>query len=159
YWTNREATATTEIPESAVFIGGGVVSVELAQFLARFGSRVTIVQGPPHLADREDPQIGLLLEEILREDGVELQLRQRAEAVHREGPDCVVELDDGSEAGGRIAVVAVGRRPRTLDLGLETVAAETGPRGIVIDDRCRAADGVWAIGDCAGGSFTHVAKY
>src|SRR5262249_45653337 len=74
YWTNREATALTEIPESVVFIGGGVVSVELSQFLARFGSRVSIIQGPPRLADREDPQIGELLGQILEDDGVELLL-------------------------------------------------------------------------------------
>src|SRR5262249_12113451 len=78
YWTNREVTAATEIPESVVFIGGGVVAVELGQFLARFGSRVTIVQGPPRLADREDPQIGALLGEILEADGIELVLGRRA---------------------------------------------------------------------------------
>ncbi len=159
FWTNREATEVTEIPESVVFIGGGVVSVELAQFFARFGSRVTIVQGPPHLADREDPQIGLLLEEILREDGVELLLGKRAQAVHVDDGDRVVELDDGGEARGRELVLAVGRRPRTQELGLEEVGVETGPRGIMIDERCRAAEHVWAIGDCTGGGFTHVAKY
>ena len=159
YWTNREVTALTEIPESVVFVGGGVVSVELAQFLARFGSRVTIVQGPPRLADREDPQIGRMLEDVLREDGVELLLGRRATAVGLDGEERVVGLDDGGEARGNVVVVAVGRRPRTEDLGLEHVGVETGPSGIVIDERCRAAEGVWAIGDCAGGAFTHVAKY
>jgi pyruvate/2-oxoglutarate dehydrogenase complex dihydrolipoamide dehydrogenase (E3) component len=159
YWTNRQATALTEIPQSAVFVGGGVVSVELAQFLARFGSSVTVVQGPAHLADREDAEIGLLLEEILRADGVELLLGKRAQAVRVDGPDRVVELDDGTEARGQVVVVAVGRKPRTQDLGLEELGIETGPRGIVIDDHCRAGEGVWAIGDCAGGAFTHVAKY
>jgi pyruvate/2-oxoglutarate dehydrogenase complex dihydrolipoamide dehydrogenase (E3) component len=159
YWTNREATATTEIPESVVFVGGGVVSVELAQFLSRFGSRVTIVQGPPHLADREDPRISALLERMLEDEGVELLLGKRAEGVRVEGEERIVELDDGAEARGSVVVVAVGRRPRAHDLGLDEVGAQTGPRGIVIDDQCRAADGVWAIGDCAGGAFTHVAKY
>src|SRR5262249_22245345 len=87
YWTNREVTALTEIPESAVFIGGGVVSVELGQFLARFGSRVTIVQGPPRLADREDPQIGHLLGEILARGGVQLVLGRRAVGVRVEGDE------------------------------------------------------------------------
>ena len=159
YWTNREATELTELPESVVFVGGGVVSVELAQFLARFGARVTIVQGPPHLAEREDPQIGALLEQILREDGIELLLGKRAEGVRVENGVRVVELDDGGEARGEQVVVAVGRRPRTQDLGLEELGVEIGPRGIVIDDCCRAAERVWAIGDCAGGAFTHVAKY
>jgi pyruvate/2-oxoglutarate dehydrogenase complex dihydrolipoamide dehydrogenase (E3) component len=57
-------------------------------------------------------------------------------------------------------IVAAGRRPRTADLGLETVGVEAGPRGIEVDEHCRAAPGVWAIGDVTGiAGFTHVAKY
>jgi dihydrolipoamide dehydrogenase len=77
---------------------------------------VTIVQGPPRLADREDPQIGELLGEILRADGVELLLGGRAVAVREEGWQKVVSLEDGREARGAEVVVAVGRRPRTRDL-------------------------------------------
>jgi pyruvate/2-oxoglutarate dehydrogenase complex dihydrolipoamide dehydrogenase (E3) component len=157
YWTNREATATEEIPASAVFVGGGVVSVELAQLFARFGSRVTVVG--PDLAGREDPQVGALLREILEADGVELLLGRKAVTVRLDGDERVVELDSGEEARGTVVVVATGRRPRTSGIGLETVGVEAGARGIVIDDRCRAAAGVWAVGDCAGGAFTHVAKY
>jgi pyruvate/2-oxoglutarate dehydrogenase complex dihydrolipoamide dehydrogenase (E3) component len=160
YWTNREATSLSKLPESAVFIGGGVVSIELAQFLARFGTRVTIVQGPDRLAEREAPEIGERLREILADDGVEVLLGRRAVAVRREGGERVVSLADGAEARGEVVVLAVGRRPRTRDLGLETVGVEPGPRGIAIDERCRAGDGVWAIGDVTGvAAFTHVAKY
>jgi dihydrolipoamide dehydrogenase len=157
YWTNREATAADEIPQSVVFIGGGVVSVELAQLFARFGSRVTIVG--PDLAGREDPQVGALLQEILKADGVELLLGRKAVSVRLDVDERVVELDSREEARGSVVVVATGRRPRTSDIGLETVGVESGPRGIVIDDCCRAADNVWAVGDCTGGAFTHVAKY
>jgi len=160
YWTNREVTALTEIPESVVFIGGGVVSVELSQFLARFGCRVTIVQGPPRLADREAPEIGDLLADILRADGTKLVLGKRAVGVREEGGEKIVSLEDGSEARGAQIVVATGRRPRTEGIGLETVGVEPNPRGIQVDDRCRAADGVWAIGDVTGvAMFTHVGKY
>jgi dihydrolipoamide dehydrogenase len=160
YWTNREVTATQAIPESVVFIGGGVVAVELSQFLARFGARVTIVQGPSRVAEREDPHVSTLMAKILEEDGIELLLGKRAIAVRVEAGEKVVELDDGgSSARGAEVVVATGRRPRTRDIGLETVGVETGPRGIEIDERCRASDGVWAIGDVTGGAFTHVAKY
>jgi dihydrolipoamide dehydrogenase len=160
YWTNREVTALTEIPESVVFIGGGVVSVELSQFLARFGSRVTIVQGPPRLADREDARIGELLGEILAGDGIELLLGKRAVGVRAESGERIVELDTGEEARGHELVVATGRRPRTQGIGLETVGVEPGKRGIEVDERCRAADGLWAIGDVTGvAMFTHVGKY
>ena len=160
YWTNREVTSVTEIPESVVFIGGGVVSVELGQFLARFGTHVAIVQGPPRLADREDPRIGELLGEILEADGIELLLGRRAVGVRAEDGEKVVELDDGGEARGARLVVATGRRPRTQGIGLESVGIEPNPRGIAIDERCRAAEGVWAIGDVTGvAMFTHVGKY
>jgi len=160
YWTNREATALTEIPESVVFIGGGVVSVELSQFLARFGCRCTIVQGPPRLADREDPQIGELLGRILEDDGVQLVLGRRAVGVRVDGGEKVVELDTGDEVRGAELVVATGRRPRVHGVGLENVGIEPNPRGIQVDERCRAAEGVWAIGDVTGvAMFTHVGKY
>ncbi len=160
YWTNREVTALTELPKSVVFIGGGVVAVELGQFLLRFGVGVTIVQGPRHLADREEPQVGELLEQVLREDGADLRLGRRAVGVRVDNGERIVELDDGSEASGEHVVVATGRRPRTQGIGLEAVGIEPGPRGIAIDDRCRAGEGVWAIGDVTGvAMFTHVGKY
>jgi dihydrolipoamide dehydrogenase len=158
YWTNREATELSTIPESAVFIGGGVVAVELGQFLARFGCRVTIVG--PSLAAREDPQIGELLATVLQEDGIELVLGPRAETVRLEGGQRVVGLTGGDEVRGDVVVVATGRRPRTQGFGLESVDIEAGGRGIEVDERCRAGEGVWAAGDCTGQAmFTHVAKY
>lgn len=160
YWTNREATDLTEIPESAVVIGGGAVGIELAQFLARFGSRVTLVQGAERLAEREAAEIGDSLHEILAGDGIDIRLGAHAEAVRPDGDRRVVRLDDGSEAAGEVVVVAAGRRPRTRDLGLETAGIEPTRRGIEVDEHCRAGEGIWAIGDVTGvAAFTHVAKY
>jgi dihydrolipoamide dehydrogenase len=160
YWTNREATELTEIPASAVVVGGGAVGIELAQFLARFGSKVTLVQGAERLADREAAEIGDALAEILEDDGVDLRLSVHAGSVRLEGGRRIVSLDDGSEVAGEALIIATGRRPRTADLGLETVGIEPTRRGIEIDERCRAADGVWAIGDVTGiAAFTHIAKY
>jgi pyruvate/2-oxoglutarate dehydrogenase complex dihydrolipoamide dehydrogenase (E3) component len=158
FWTNRDVTNVHKLPESAAFIGGGVVSVELAQFLTRFGVRCTIIG--PSLAAREDPAVGERLGEILEEDGIDLRIGPMATAVRREGSDRVVTLDSGEEVRAEVIVVAVGRRPRTQGFGLEAVGIEPGPRGIQVDERCRAGDGVWAIGDCTGiAQFTHVAKY
>lgn len=160
YWTNREATTLQEIPASAVFIGGGAVGVELGQMLARFGSKVSIVQGADRLLNREDPEVGRLIAAELVSDGVTLALGRRATRVRLDGRERVVELDDGSEVRGEVVVVAAGRRPRVDELGLETVGVEAGEHGIPVDERCRAAEGVWAIGDVTGVSlFTHVGKY
>ncbi len=160
YWTNREATDVTDIPESTVVIGGGPVGIELAQFLARFGARVTVVEGSPRLAPREEPHIGERLARILGDDGIDIRLGVHAVSVRRDGGERVVTLDDGSEARGEVLLVATGRRPRTDGLGLETVGIEPSRRGIEIDDHCRAGDGVWAVGDVTGvAMFTHLAKY
>jgi dihydrolipoamide dehydrogenase len=160
FWTNREITSLDAIPDSVVFIGGGVVAVELSQFLARFGCKVTIVQGPSRLAEREEPRVGELLGEMLAADGVDVLLGRRAVGVRREGDTRIVELEDGAEARGAAVVVAAGRRPRVQGIGLETVGIEPGRRGIEIDEHCRAGNRVWAIGDVTGvAMFTHVAKY
>jgi len=160
YWTNREATALHQIPSSAIVVGGGPVGVELAQFLRRFGTTVSLVQGAPRLADREDERVSELLAESLRSDGVKLHLGVHALRVHVRDNVRVLTLDDGAELHGERLIIAVGRRPRSADIGLETVGVEPGRHGIAVDQRCRVADGVWAAGDCTGVMlFTHAAKY
>ncbi len=160
YWTNREATTLQEIPKSAVFIGGGPVGIELGQMLARFGSRVTIVHNHESLLKREDPAVSKLIGKELEADGVRLLLGRTAESVKVHEGQRVVRLDDGSEARGEVLVVSAGRVPRTQGLGLESAGIEAGTGGVAVDERCRAADGVWAIGDVTGVSlFTHVGKY
>jgi pyruvate/2-oxoglutarate dehydrogenase complex dihydrolipoamide dehydrogenase (E3) component len=160
YWTNREATALEEIPASAVIIGGGPVGIELAQFLHRFGTRVALVQGGPRLVPREDGRACELLTDALREAGIDVHLDASAVAVRRDGSERVVELEGGQELHGEQVIVCVGRRPRSEDIGLETVGIEAGAHGIPIDGHCRVTDGVWAAGDCTGVMlFTHLAKY
>jgi pyruvate/2-oxoglutarate dehydrogenase complex dihydrolipoamide dehydrogenase (E3) component len=161
YWTNRQATALHEIPRSAVVLGGGPVGVELAQFLRRFGAEVTLVQGSAHVADREDPRVSELLAETLERDGITLRTGVQAQRVEAHDGVKRVGLDDGTEVSGEVLVVAVGRRPRGHDIGLETVGVQPGQRGeIPVDAHCRVTDGVWACGDCTGVAlFTHVAKY
>src|SRR3954452_19433700 len=157
YWTNREATAVEAVPASAVVLGGGPVGVELGQMLARFGARTTIVEALPRLLARETPEVGDRLGELLRAESIDVRLG--AKAVRVEGAR--VHLDDGSGVEGERLVIAVGRKPRTDDLGLETVGLEPAEGGTVaVDAHCRAGDGVWAVGDVTGvAQFTHVAAY
>lgn len=156
YWTNREASAMQEVPASAIVLGGGAVGTELAQILRRFGAAVTLVQGPERLLNREDPRLSELVADQLRREGVELRLGRRATAVE---PGVTVRLDDGSETHGERLIVATGRRPRVEGLGLETIGVEEAS-GIPVDERCRVAEGVWAVGDATGlALFTHAGKY
>lgn len=160
YWTNREATTLAEVPDSIVILGGGPVGVELGQFMRRFGARVTIVQHGERLIAREDPVVGELVAQTLRDEGIELRLGLRATSVQRSDGERVVQLDDGHQARGRELLVAAGRAPRVHDIGLESIGISPDPAGLKVDERCRAADGVWAIGDVTGVlAFTHVGMY
>jgi dihydrolipoamide dehydrogenase len=160
YWTNREVTAMTELPASAVVIGGGPVGIELAQILSRFGAQVTIVEISDRLMVRETPQIGERIANALEEEGIALRVGRRAVAVERDGSERAVRFEDGEEVRAEVVVVAGGRRPHAEGIGLETLGIEPSPRGIPIDERCRAAEDVWAIGDVTGvAMFTHVGKY
>lgn len=160
-WTNREATTLTEIPDRVVMLGGSAVGVELGLFLRRYGAQVTILEQQPRLLSREDPRPGELTEQYLREEGIDVRTDCGAVRARKDGGDTVVELDSGEEVRCDVIVVGTGRTPRARDLGLESVGIELGERGeVVVDDHCRAADGVWALGDVTGVMpFTHVAMY
>jgi pyruvate/2-oxoglutarate dehydrogenase complex dihydrolipoamide dehydrogenase (E3) component len=159
-WTNREAASAHEVPRSLVVLGGGAVGVELAQAFSRFGSRVTVIEGGPHLMSREPAVLGELLQDQFASEGIEVVIGRHATRCDRRDGDYVVTLDDGTERAGERLLIATGRRPRVDGIGLETVGIEPNPRGIPVDGRLRAADGVWAVGDCNGVMmFTHVGKY
>lgn len=160
YWTNREATSLRELPASVIVLGGGPVGIELGQMLSRYGSRVTIVESAPRLLSGEHDRVGELVAELLQAEGIEARLGASAEHIEERGGLLRVTVDDGSELEAERLLVATGRRPRTAGVGLESAGARLGERGIEIDERCRAAPGVWAVGDVTGiAPFTHVASY
>jgi pyruvate/2-oxoglutarate dehydrogenase complex dihydrolipoamide dehydrogenase (E3) component len=154
YWTNIEATETLEVPERLVVLGGGPVGCELSQFFQRVGSQVTLVEGGTRLLARVDADAAALVEEALREDGVDVRLNARAERVT---PTSLV-LAEGTELPFDRLLVATGRKPN-VD-ALEALDLTISRRGIEVDERLRAAPDVWAIGDVTGiAQFTHVGKY
>jgi pyruvate/2-oxoglutarate dehydrogenase complex dihydrolipoamide dehydrogenase (E3) component len=160
-WTNREATSVRDIPSRVLLIGGSAVGVELGQFYGRMGAQVTIVQRAGTLVDREDPRVGELARDALAADGVTVHTGRTAARARPAGSGAVITLDDGTETETDVVILGAGRRPVTAGLGLKTVGITPGARGqIPVDEHCRAADGLWAIGDVTGVSlFTHVATY
>ncbi|MBV9717682.1 MAG: NAD(P)/FAD-dependent oxidoreductase [Solirubrobacterales bacterium] len=159
YWTNREATTFSEPPESVIILGGGPVGIELAQLMHRFGAEVHLIEAAERLLAREDERVGELVLEALRDEGIDVRLGAEASSVSAGDGRRTVHAA-GEPVSARELVVAVGRRPRTEALGLDTVGIEPGPHGIEVDERCRAGERIWAIGDVTGVmAFTHVAKY
>ena len=156
YWTNREAIETTEVPESLVVLGGGAIGVELAQVFARFGSRVTVVEALPRLLAMEEPEAGDLLRGVFEKEGITVRTDAKVERVAYDGAEFVI----GDDLRARRLLVATGRRADLRALGVASIGLDENARFVEVDDRLRAADGVWAVGDVTGkGAFTHVAMY
>ena len=159
-WTNVEATTTERAPERLAILGGGVVGVELAQAFAALGSTVTLVHRGERLLEREEPFASEQVRQGLAESGVEIRLRAEAERVSRNGI-VRIELRDGSCLEADEVLAALGRQPRTDELGLETVGVE--PAGhLEVDEALRVPGRKWlyAIGDVNGRALlTHMGKY
>ena len=158
-WTNREVTGMKEVPSSVLILGGGPVGSEMAQALTRFGAKATVVEAEDRLLFREAEPVGTTLAEALEEEGVDLRLGALAEKASKGGDGYTLTLKGGEELSAERLLVATGRRPN-VEIGLENVDIEPGKRGIEVDERLRAGEGVWAIGDVTGiMPFTHVGKY
>ena len=160
YWTNREAIWASSIPASLIVLGGGAVGVELAQFFRRMGADVTLVENSDHLLSRLDADAGLLLAERFAQDGIRVLVETRADSVEGVVDGVRLHLSSGEAIDAARLLVATGRKPSVEGFGLESLGVEITPRGVSVDDRLSAGDGVWAIGDAAGvGLLTHLGKY
>ncbi|MGH9278787.1 MAG: dihydrolipoyl dehydrogenase family protein [Acidimicrobiales bacterium] len=167
-WDNRTATEAKDVPRRLLVLGGGAVGAELAQAFRRLGAdEVTVIEGSDRLLAREEPFAGRDVQEAFEAEGIIVLTGARMTAAHREGSDgpVVATLEDGRELTGDEILVAVGRRPSTAGLGLETVGLEAkAGRFVDTDDQLRVlgVDGGWlyAVGDCNGRALlTHMGKY
>jgi pyruvate/2-oxoglutarate dehydrogenase complex dihydrolipoamide dehydrogenase (E3) component len=160
FWTTRDAIGTAHLPEALVVLGGGAVGCELGQVFGRFGVDVTIIEGGDRLLPMEEPEASDVLTDALRAEGVHVHTGQRVERVASNGGRIEATLADGATIAAQRLLVATGRAPELGDLGLEAAGIDTSAGAIEVDERLRATDGVWAIGDAtAVAMFTHVALY
>jgi pyruvate/2-oxoglutarate dehydrogenase complex dihydrolipoamide dehydrogenase (E3) component len=160
-WTNREATTASLVPHRLLVLGGGVIGVELAQAWASLGSKVTLIERAARVLVREEPFASEQVATALAERGVDIRTGVAAVAVERNGLEVTVELGNGDRVVGDELLVAVGRRPATGELGLESVGIEPGGF-LAVDDGMRVggSDGLYAVGDVNGRSLlTHMGKY
>jgi pyruvate/2-oxoglutarate dehydrogenase complex dihydrolipoamide dehydrogenase (E3) component len=160
-WTNREATTTETVPERLLIIGGGVVGVEMAQAFQTLGSQVTLIEGERRLLPREEEFACSQVTQALADYGVDVRTGQKATKVQQDASAVTVHTSDGGTATGDVLLVALGRRPATADLGLETLGLEPG-KPVKVDAHMRVPGHEWlyAIGDVNGKAlFTHMGKY
>jgi dihydrolipoamide dehydrogenase len=165
-WDNRGVTAAKELPRRLLVLGGGGVGAEMAQGFRRLGcEEVTVVDASDRLLLREEPFAGAQVADAFAAEGIRVFTGAQVTAVHRDRPDGPVRatLADGREVVAEEILVAVGRRPATADIGLDTVGLKSG--GLIdVDDQMRATGitGQWlyAVGDCNGRApLTHMGKY
>jgi pyruvate/2-oxoglutarate dehydrogenase complex dihydrolipoamide dehydrogenase (E3) component len=159
YWTNRDAVQLTELPATLAVIGGGAIGCELAQVMATFGVRVTVVEVADRLLALEEPEASAALEKAFAESGIQVLTGASIASVGYAEGRFTLDLGDQQVEADKL-LVAAGRRNNLQGLGLEHVGVDPQARVLETDERMRVTDGVWAIGDIVGkGAFTHVSMY
>ncbi len=159
-WSSREATSAKSVPASLAILGGGVVGCEMATAYASMGCRVTLLSRGPLLANLE-PFAGEAVQASLEKLGVTVVLGAELASVHRTEKNVVLESTQGTRVIAEELLVAIGRAPRTMDLGLETIGITPG-HWLTVDDTMLVSgfDWLYAVGDVNHRALlTHQGKY
>ena len=160
-WNNREGTTAKEVPESLLIIGGGPVGCELAQAWRSLGSDVALLEVADRVLANEEPFASEQVASALVEDGVDLRTGVEITSVARGEGRVHATLASSETLEATELMVAAGRRPRTDELGVESVGLERG-KPLDVDDRMvvDGFDWLYAIGDVNGRALlTHTGKY
>jgi pyruvate/2-oxoglutarate dehydrogenase complex dihydrolipoamide dehydrogenase (E3) component len=161
--THIEALELDHIPKHLLVLGAGYVGLELAQAFRRFGAEVTLIDRNSRLAHHEDEDTSQELEEMCRDEGIAVVTNAKITLVQGNSGEWIRLLGSHGRTElsleGTHLLVAGGRTPNTNGIGLEKAGVETTDLGhITVNERLQTtAEGVWAIGDCAGSPhFTHI---
>lgn len=163
--SSTEALSLKELPKRMVVIGGGYIGIELGQTYAKFGTKVTILEGSGQVLPGFEPELTRLVERKLKKYDVDVHTNAMAKESKVDGKEVTVKFEVNGEAKEVTAdyvLVTVGRRPNTDELGLESIGVKMTERGIIeIDEQCRTSvSNIYAIGDIVPGfALAHKASY
>jgi dihydrolipoamide dehydrogenase len=162
--TNMEILTLPQIPKSMVVIGAGAVGVEFGSIFKSFGSEITIVEYLPRMVPNEDEDVSKELSRVFRKRGIETHTGAKVEKVEKtqDGVKVTFTGADGKQVvkEAEKVLVAVGRAPRTADVGLEKTRVEVERGFIRTDEWMQTGEpGIFAIGDVVAGmpQLAHVA--
>ncbi len=162
--TYAEAILQTQMPKSVIVIGGGAIGVEFSTVWNAYGAQVSVVEMLPRIVPLEDEEISVELAKGFQKRGIQVLAGHRVLSV--ETTDSGVRVKVAGDAGEKVleaeqALMAIGFKPNSKDLGLEAVGVTLSPRGFVeVDERMATnVPGIWAIGDLTGKTLlAHVAS-
>jgi dihydrolipoamide dehydrogenase len=151
--TSTEALSYPDVPGHLVVIGAGYIGLELGSVWRRLGARVTVVEYLDRILPGMDAEIAAEAQHLFERQGLEFRLGSRVTGARIEGGGCVLEFVDAQPLHCDRVLVAVGRRPMTTGLGLESLGISLDVQGrIPVDERfATSADAVYAIGDVIRG--------
>ncbi len=153
-------------PASLLIIGGGSIGIELAQGMARFGTKVTVLEGGPRILATEEPEAAEVIAEVFAREGITVLTNARTTAVSAGGDGVEVTLESGEHLTAERLLVAAGRHSSLDSVGLSSVGLTDDLRTVDVDSEMRVLrdgtpiDGLFAVGDITGrGAFTHVSVF
>jgi pyruvate/2-oxoglutarate dehydrogenase complex dihydrolipoamide dehydrogenase (E3) component len=152
--TSDDALALKRLPKSLIVLGGGAVACEFAQFFARFGVKVTLIQRGGHILKEFDADAGMEIEKVFRREGLRVFTGTKLLGAKRNGKLKTVSFEHGGETVSVSAeeiLFALGRVPNTASLGLENAGVKMENGRIVTDGKMQtSAPHIFAAGDCTG---------
>jgi len=150
--SSDNATLSTKVPESICIIGAGAVGVEFATLYSQLGVKVTLLEGLDRLVPLEDEEISKEMLSAFKKAGIDCRLSAKVKGAKKARGGVSVDTEQG-EVWANQLLVAVGRSPRSKDIGLEQAGVELHPNGFIkVDEWMRTSvESIHAIGDVVGG--------
>ena len=153
--SSTEALTFEKVPETLVVIGAGAIGLEMGTVWRRLGSKVTVLEYLDRILPGMDGELAKQALKVFKSQGLNFQLGVKVTGVKPGKKDCEISIEGQSSIKAERVLVAVGRKPNTQNLGLDTANIETDARGFIpVNDHYQTtAKGVYAIGDVIGGAM------